>query len=281
MGAAHLAAFSFPGAAVYLRYLDDSGSVGNQNEQHLVLGGVAVFERQVHWVSQKLEELATKLCPEAPDTVEFHAADIRSHRKPPWRDMDAEKRKEVTTAVLGALADSHPTTRAFACAVHKKSFPSRDPMEIAFEELCNRFDMLLKRIHFESGKKGPQRGLIILDESSYETSLQKLAMGFRCEGTRWGVTRNIVDVPMFVDSRASRLVQLADHVAYAVSRRYESSDASYLDKIIHKFDAEGGKLHGLIHKQHYAAKCMCPACMSRSLTQGGSCSSSLDADPEQ
>jgi hypothetical protein len=33
---------------MYLLYLDDSGSAANQNEQHLVLAGVCVFERRVH-----------------------------------------------------------------------------------------------------------------------------------------------------------------------------------------------------------------------------------------
>jgi hypothetical protein len=33
---------------MYLLYLDDSGSTENQDEEYLVLGGMAVFERQVH-----------------------------------------------------------------------------------------------------------------------------------------------------------------------------------------------------------------------------------------
>ena len=75
--------------------------------------------------------------------------------------------------------------------------------------------------------------------------------------------RNMAEVPLFVDSRASRLVQLADHVAYAVFRRYESGDASFLDPILPRFDEEDGKLHGLVHMQTVNPHCMCPACMSR------------------
>lgn len=86
-------------------------------------------------------------------------------------------------------------------------------MEIAFEDLCSRFDIMLRR------QPGNHRGLIILDESTYETTLQGLARDFRTLGTRWNVIRNIVEVPLFVDSKASRCVQIADHVAYAVYRR--------------------------------------------------------------
>ncbi len=66
-----------------------------------------------------------------------------------------------------------------------------------------------------------------------------------------------------MDSRASRLVQLADHVAYAVFRYYERNDDSYLKRILDKFDKEGEKLHGLVHMQTASPDCKCPACASR------------------
>lgn len=49
----------------------------------------------------------------------------------------------------------------------------------------------------------PQSGLIILDKTTRETSLQKLSREFRKVGTRWGSLNNIADTPFFVDSRAS------------------------------------------------------------------------------
>jgi hypothetical protein len=74
----------------------------------------------------------------------------------------------------------------------------------------------------------------------------------------------MADVPLFVDSRACRVIQLADHIAYSVFRYYEADDASYVKPILRKFFAEpGGKIHGLMHKQTYDLGCLCPACMSR------------------
>ncbi|MBM4033226.1 MAG: DUF3800 domain-containing protein [Planctomycetes bacterium] len=247
---------------MYLLYLDDSGSAANKNENYLVLGGVLVFERQVHWISQELDKLAAAIWPASPECVEFHASDVFSGRQPPWNGIpDKAKRRQAIRDVLAVLARSHKSTCAFACAVHKASFPDADPMELAFEQLCSRFDVHLKRLYHTEGE--PHRGLIILDESSYETSLQKLARDFRSLGTRWDVVRNLVEVPLFVDSRASRLLQLADHVAYAVFRRYEAGDTSYLDPILSRFVAEEGKLHGLVHRQTVDMTCMCPACMGR------------------
>ncbi len=247
---------------MYLLYLDDSGSAANRDESHLVLGGVCVFERQIHWIAQELDRIASSLHPSDPNALEFRASEIFSGRSPPWHSMPKEARRKVILDVLGVLAHARGTTCAFACAVHKASFPDRDPMEMAFEELCSRFDLLLKRIYIT--QQEPQRGQIILDESSYETTLQAMARDFRTLGTRWGVLRNMADVPLFVDSRASRLVQLADHVAYAVFRRYSANDVSYLDVIQRRFDAdETGRLHGLVHRHHTGPECPCPACLSR------------------
>jgi hypothetical protein len=96
-----------------------------------------------------------------------------------------------------------------------------------------------------------------------ETSLQKMASTFRCSGTRWGsIIRDLAEVPLFANSKASRLIQVADHIAYAVFRRYEAGDTSYLDLILSKFDSANGILHGLAHKT-LEPDCMCQSCMSR------------------
>ena len=36
---------------MHLLYLDDAGSVGNRNERHFVIAGIAMFECQAHWFS--------------------------------------------------------------------------------------------------------------------------------------------------------------------------------------------------------------------------------------
>ena len=43
-----------PRYPMHLLYLDDSGAVGNANEQYLVLGGVSVFEAQVYWINTEV-----------------------------------------------------------------------------------------------------------------------------------------------------------------------------------------------------------------------------------
>lgn len=174
--------------------------------------------------------------------------------------MSRGEAQGVISAVLEIFAESYDTARAFACAVHKASYPHEDPMQLAFEDLCKRFDIYLSRLRDKGDR---QRGILILDESAHETTLQHMSREFRKLGTQWGVIHHLAEVPLFVDSRQSRVVQIADHVAYAVFRRYNAFDARYFDVFSQKFDSYDGVVHGLSHKQVKKRDCMCLACASR------------------
>jgi hypothetical protein len=166
---------------------------------------------------------------------------------------------------LGVLSTQRSAVRLFGIAVNKAHVAPRDPVEYAFEEICSRFNLFLRRTNNRDAKSGQsQRGLVIMDEMRQEQPLQALARHFRVNGTRWGALRNMAEVPLFVDSKASRLVQLADLVAYAIWRKYQFQDGRFFDPIIPYFDAEGGVLHGMLHAKPKTPQCFCPACMSRS-----------------
>jgi len=245
---------------MHLLYLDDSGSVGNPQDKHIILAGFSIFERGGHWLSRSLDRLATRLWPDQPDNLEFRGADIRSGKKH-WRGIEKHDREAAFREALDILAHANGV-RVFGAAVHKAARAPDDPMEFAFEQICNRFDLMLMRLH----KQGDtQRGLIVLDESAYETSLQGLARDFRTHGHRWGILRNIAEVPLFVDSRATRLIQFADLIAYAMRRYYEHGEDGLLSIIRHKFDAVGGIIHGLTHFIPADQACGCYTCRQRAL----------------
>ncbi|NLG99499.1 MAG: DUF3800 domain-containing protein [Chloroflexi bacterium] len=247
---------------MYLLYLDDSGSPRNMTEEYFVLGGLCVPENSVRWLSNKMTELAAAIHPEDSDLVEFHAAEIFSGKVFSWDKMNNKaQRIETIQSVLHILDQAYGDIVLFACAVHKKSFPNHDPVILAFEEVSDRFNMFLSRVS-KSDEKHKEKGIIILDKSSYETGLQNLVNSFRQRGNRWGnQLRNICEVPLFVDSRACRIVQLADHIAYSVFRRYNAGDLTYFNCVEDRFDQSDGKIHGLVHKQTYKRFCTCPACM--------------------
>ena len=142
------------------------------------------------------------------------------------------------------ILNRHPRdVRLFGAVVRKDAIPGQDAAELAFEQLCSRFDHYLARLYRLNDS--PERGLIIFDKSSTEQRIQTLARDFKYEGHTWGRTRNYAEVPVFLDSKASRLLQLADLVAYALFRYFERGDSLLYREIQDCFDAEGGVTHGL------------------------------------
>lgn len=247
---------------MYLLYLDGSGSVRNPSEQHFVLAGIAVFEQQTYHLMSEAEEFVASLDLGASGDVELHASVMANARQKPWKGLGRRERLAAIEDGLRVLLDAHQSVRAFAVVVDKEAVSPDDPVEYAFEEICSRFGLFLNREWPDSS----QRGLVVMDKSHYEETLQRLAHHFRRKGTRWGPLRNLAEVPLFVDSAASRLIQLADLLAWAVWRRYEHSDTRYFDPLVGRFDAEKrGVIHGLVHRRRTTDECYCPACLSRSL----------------
>jgi Protein of unknown function (DUF3800) len=242
---------------MYLLYLDDSGSVDNPKENYLVLGGVCVHESQVHYFTDGMDRIAERIQPGDPDGVEFHASVIFSGREEPWKGMTKrEDRQSVIKDVLTILVDAPESTRTFATVVQKSS-TDQNPMHLAFIEMCSKFDRFLSLPNVDSF------GLIILDESTHATQLEMLSRRFRKLGEDRGI-KKIVDAPVFVSSRSFRCVQIADHVAYSVFRRFEARDANYFDVFASRFESLDGLDHGLRHFERGAAEnCTCPGCLSR------------------
>jgi len=163
---------------MYIFYLDDAGSTRNAGEKNLVLGGISVYERHAYWFTSQLDAIASRIDSTNPNNVEFHASEIFSGKTPPWdRFKEKEERIQIIKDVLNVVKRSYGENKVFACVVHKESFPGRDPMEMAFEDLCSRFNRYLSKLYSTSGNRS--KGIIVIDESSYETSLQQMASDFR------------------------------------------------------------------------------------------------------
>jgi hypothetical protein len=229
---------------MHLLYLDESGSVADSSQRYFVLAGVSVFERRTHWVEQKLNDIAARFSPAQPSLIELHGSPMRGGRGE-WRTHPLEARiAAIKDSLQAGVADFCPKgVRLFGTVVKKSSLQGGDPVVYAFEQLSNRFDLFLKRQYTKFNQA--ERGLIIFDKSSTEQRIQTLARDFKYSGHSWGRSKNYAEVPVFLDSRASRLIQLADLVAFALYRFYEHSDNTFYDVIKHCFDSEGGIEHGL------------------------------------
>lgn len=233
--------FIYRGRSVHLLYVDESGSTTDASQRYFVLAGVSVFERVTHWIEKDLDDLVRTVEPNTPHDIELHGAPIRSGQKF-WRQFPLEQRAALIKKALATVKRSH--VRLFACVVDKSAMAGRDPVEFCFEQLAMRFDLFLQRCHTKYQDK--QRGLMLFDESSTERRIQTLARDFKHNGHTLGKTRNYAEVPVFLDSRATRLIQLADLVAYAIFRHYEQGDSQYWEVIKDQFDQEGGMVHGFV-----------------------------------
>lgn len=207
-----------------------------------MLAGIAVFERRTHWLEQALDNLAKRIDPNEPEKWELHGSPMRSGHKE-WRRFPKEQRQDWIKEGLQICADDKQSP-LFAAVVNRDRAAAQgvDPVEFCFEQLASRFDMYLSRWY---GRGNTQRGLMLFDESSTEQRLQAMARTIKHQGHRFGRLRNFAEVPVFLDSKATRLIQLADLIAFAIFRHYEAQDSQYFDIIKNCFDQEGGAMHGL------------------------------------
>jgi hypothetical protein len=248
---------------MHILYVDESGSVDNPKEKFFVLAGVSVFERGLYHLIEALDQTVREFGLGDPTDIELHGSPMYQGSNAPWRSVPRPQREGMIKAALSKLGPRNPSIRLFGIVVDREAVSPRDPVQMAFEEICNRFNLYLMRRNNRSRPEESQRGLVVMDNTRHEQPLQALARQFRIDGTRWGQLRNMAEVPLFVDSRASRLVQIADLVAYSMWRKYEHKDGRFFDDLVPFFDSEGGVIHGLVHHKSRNDQCYCPACLSR------------------
>ena len=227
---------------MHLLYADESGSAGNPTESHFVLAGVSVFEKDTHWIARDLDNIAARFNPDESHTVELHGTPMRRGRGI-WKTQAREVREQAMIDALAVgIRDRKHRPKLFGAVLKKRNYTESDVSEEAFTQVSSRFDMYLRRLHL---KGNTQRGLIVLDRCSTEKRLQTLAREFKHSGHSYGKHHNFAEVPVFLDSEASRLIQLADLVAYALFRHYEHEDSRFLEVISSCFDQDAGANHGL------------------------------------
>lgn len=82
---------------MHLLYLDESGT--HTRSSHLVVGGVAVFERSAYWVQQDLNQVVRRFFPGTDAAVEIHASPLRVPKgesaRPPYDGLTAPERRQM------------------------------------------------------------------------------------------------------------------------------------------------------------------------------------------
>jgi hypothetical protein len=249
-----------------LLYLDESGSV-DRPDDHFVVGGVAIHEADLAQMRRRIEIVVRRHLLEHQRGWELHAQPMR-RGDGPWGVLPSPIKMGLLRdipALLGGFRSpgGHPYG-LFATVKAPNAVPKADPLERTFEEVLLRFtEMLIRTTH---GGSEPQMGIVVADEAKYEKIIQPLVESWREIGTRQGALKKLarlVEVPLFVDSKATRLIQMADFVAHAVFRSYSARDDTLFEPLLPAFDTRAGVLHGLVHLTPAFRSCSCPACVSR------------------
>jgi len=61
---------------MYLLYLDHSGEVTDPAQMHFTLAGISVFERQTYWISDAMDQIASRFNSTDPASIELRGSHI-------------------------------------------------------------------------------------------------------------------------------------------------------------------------------------------------------------
>ena len=141
-----------------------------------------------------------------------------------WDKFSPTARAQATADMLRLLDNKQLKAQVFAAVVEKKLHKTADIIPHCFEALAANFDGWLAYQYQKHSR--PERGIFILDRSKgqVEQTMQTLHHLFKHSGHAKGKLRNFAEVPLFLDSKASRLIQMADNIAYWIYRRYQALD---------------------------------------------------------
>lgn len=212
---------------MHLLYLDESGHAHDPSTQFFVLAGFSVFERQTHWLEGQIDPVAARFSATDPRSIEFHGSPMRGGQGD-WKGVPPQDRVQAVVDILNLLSDRQLKLRVYACVIEKALINPEDILATAFEDVATCFDGYLRSLYQQGN---PQRGIVILDKSNYEEKIQSLSHVFKHVGHASGQLRNFAEVPLFLDSKASRLIQMADLIAYWIFRHFQSGDSRGYDLI--------------------------------------------------
>ncbi|MDR1278162.1 MAG: DUF3800 domain-containing protein [Treponema sp.] len=224
---------------MYMLYVDDSGSPSNTNDKYCVLAGFVTREDQNYWIQQNIDKLVLQYT--GLPYPELHGSPLRTGRGE-WHQYPKDTRNKLFMATLEYIADNYPRQFILFGAVVKNQ--GGDVSENLFTQITSRFDKFLKRKYTKHEE--PARGIAIFDKMRKEQQFQVWSQIYQKTGNRWGETlANFAEVPLFLDSKMSRSIQIADIVAYSIFRKYEHNDDTYFSVIQNCFDKEGNTEYGL------------------------------------
>lgn len=256
---------------MYLLALDESGTHGNAPV--MIVGGLAVHESTVRALHAALDAVLARHLPPPchPAEFELHAQEIKSpsSARPArngylarpasrWLPISAEVRARVLKDTMAAVTTAEPSAPApivFAAVVERRHRLFKDREERAYGHVLSQFNQMLR--------DRDERGIVLHDNRHDQE--RHIQARVRRQWTAGRTLDQLVEVPMFVDSRSTRLLQAADFACWGLWRYYSTnlSDAAWSAPLLELGFEQGRELSGVLHLTPDHHRCSCRPCVSR------------------
>ena len=216
---------------MYLLYADDAGNTGtdydNLQQPIFNLGGLIVPCEQWHVLNERVNAWKRIYFPDTPQ-MEIHAVDIFNGKNDKkaginYRLNGEEKNLSIIESIIKLILDlSLPYTiftvqkrnlKAY-CQTHYGSGIKIDPYFIVLPYLLSFFDSFLRQ--------RKTQGIVFLDEQdAIYKKIDNVLDSFRlfAKGSEVMAADNIIERAMFLESKKSNFIQLADVCNFVVNRR--------------------------------------------------------------
>jgi hypothetical protein len=177
----------------------------------------------------------------------------------PYVHLTHAERREVLRRVAEAVGRWTDAV-LFAECIDKQALSragTTPPFEEAFDQVVTRFHRYLTR------QRPQEYGLLVQDQNdTVSERLTTLMRQFHQRGTRWtGQIPLLVETPLFVDSRLTSMVQVADLCSYALRRYVENAEQQLFDLVYSRGDCHQGRCVGIRHYRGGKA-CSCTICVN-------------------
>ncbi len=264
---------------MHLLFLDESGI--QRGSPSLVVAGLSLHEVHVGEVARQVDALVESHLAGTgldPGELELHASEMRHPQ--PGSKKPGKGRKKISAWVgvpqqmrMALLGDAYSVLAKLRCGgashgcglfgvVMDAAFHQDDLQhvreQLAYEHLLVKFDDSLRRAEQFT------RGLVIHDRRVVaERDIQAWTQDWQEAAGRLKLIEHLAMLPLFADSRGTRLLQLADLVCWALQRYYIHQDERWIKELWSQFDFVEGHMHGLIHLQRAWQSCPCVPCSRR------------------
>ena len=155
----------------------------------------------------------------------------------PYIHLSFDERKALVHKVADC-ASGWTSSRLFAECIDKLHFdPAKTGCSVdeqAFEQVVSRFEQYLRNCAPELF------GILVHDNNATVARKHtELMRRFHLQGTLWTSISRIIETPLFVDSKLTRMVQIADLGGYALRRYVENGETDLFRLNLHSGGSRG------------------------------------------